>query len=75
MCIRDSDQTAPDPADEDQSSLRIGQMVWHAKFGYGRICDLRAVPLGGSAVVRFRGSGEKTIILRYGKLEPADFED
>lgn len=63
-----------DQVDPDVAMLRVGMMVWHEKFGHGRIRELRSVPLGGSAVVRFMKAGEKTIVLKYAKLEPVEFD-
>jgi DNA helicase-2/ATP-dependent DNA helicase PcrA len=48
--------------------LRVGDDVTHEKFGEGVIVDLRGTGDKAEAVVRFRGAGEKTLLLAWAPL-------
>jgi ATP-dependent DNA helicase PcrA len=52
----------------EQIGLRIGDDVTHEKFGEGVIVDMRGDGDKTEATVRFRGVGEKTLLLAWAPL-------
>ena len=59
-------------AEEMAGEFRRGQLVRHAQFGLGRIENIEAAGAMTKAVVQFQGTGRKTLILQYAKLERVD---
>jgi DNA helicase-2/ATP-dependent DNA helicase PcrA len=51
--------------------FQIGQAVKHPTFGVGKIVDLSKAGTNTRAIVEFRISGRKTLLLEYARLEPA----
>ena len=68
--ISSFDPDEPDEAEMD-GGYRVGQIVFHVKFGRGRIA--RIIGVGGSAriTVRFDRSGERTLMAQYANLQIA----
>jgi DNA helicase II / ATP-dependent DNA helicase PcrA len=65
--VEDSyDQSEPIHAD-----FHIGQAVRHPTFGIGKIVDMSKAGTNTRAIVDFRSSGRKTLLLEYARLEPA----
>jgi DNA helicase II / ATP-dependent DNA helicase PcrA len=52
--------------------FRRGILVRHPQFGLGRIEDITPAGAMTKAVVQFQGSGRKTLILQYARLERVD---
>jgi DNA helicase-2/ATP-dependent DNA helicase PcrA len=59
----------PTPSGADQLGLRTGDDVRHAKFGEGVITAIEGSGDKAEAVVRFRGVGEKRLLLSWAPLE------
>jgi len=60
--------------DEDQSSsagLRPGMRVRHAQFGVGTVLSVEAHTDDYKVTVRFNSVGQKKLLARFAKLEPA----
>lgn len=57
---------APSPAFE---TFEAGDRVEHAAFGRGVVVRAQGSGVNARVVVRFPGSGEKTLLLQYAKLE------
>ncbi|MGD0461021.1 MAG: UvrD-helicase domain-containing protein [Tepidisphaeraceae bacterium] len=53
------------------ADFHIGQAVKHPTFGLGRIVDLSKAGTNTRAIVDFRVSGRKTLVLEYARLQPA----
>lgn len=51
------------------ASLRVGSVVEHEKFGIGEITGIEGVYPEAKAVIQFRNSGEKNLLLKYAKLK------
>jgi len=47
--------------------------VRHPTFGVGKIVDMSKAGTNTRAIVDFRSSGRKTLLLEYARLEPASF--
>jgi DNA helicase-2/ATP-dependent DNA helicase PcrA len=60
------DQSEPIHAD-----FHVGQAVKHPTFGIGKIVDMSKAGTNTRAIVDFRASGRKTLLLEYARLEPA----
>jgi DNA helicase-2/ATP-dependent DNA helicase PcrA len=58
----------PTPTGADAIGLRTGDDVSHAKFGEGVIIAIRGSGDKAEATVRFRGVGEKTLLLAWSPL-------
>ncbi len=60
-------------ADDDLEPMdfHVGQRVKHPTFGVGEIVDLSKSGTGRKAIVDFRISGRKTLLLEFARLEPA----
>ncbi len=65
--IDDTDSTSMEPL-----VFQPGQLVRHNKFGIGRIHEAIASRDHPRVVVRFNSAGQKTIELKYAKLEMLD---
>ena len=59
----------PAPSGADQMGLRAGDDVRHGKFGEGVILGIEGVGDKAEAIVRFRGVGEKRLLLAWAPLE------
>jgi DNA helicase-2/ATP-dependent DNA helicase PcrA len=55
--------------DNYTSHFRPGQIVRHAVFGLGRICNISSMGRHTRVVVEFQKTGRKTLILEYAQLE------
>jgi DNA helicase-2/ATP-dependent DNA helicase PcrA len=51
------------------SSLRVGSVVEHDKFGIGEVVAIEGVFPESKATIRFRTNGEKNLLLKYAKLK------
>jgi len=60
----------PEPIHAD---FHVGQAVRHPTFGVGKIVDMSKAGTNTRAIVDFRSSGRKTLLLEYARLEPASF--
>ena len=52
--------------------FRRGTLVRHSKFGLGRVEDIDDVGGDYRAVINFQGSGRRTLMLSFAKLETVD---
>ena len=59
----------PEPSNADQLGLKVGDDVRHGKFGEGVILAIEGSGEKTEAVVRFRGVGEKRLLLNWAPLE------
>ncbi|HVS72170.1 MAG TPA: UvrD-helicase domain-containing protein [Phycisphaerae bacterium] len=59
-------------ADAVAGEFRKGVLVRHPQFGLGRIESIEPSGATTKAVVHFQGSGKKTLILQYARLEKVD---
>jgi DNA helicase-2/ATP-dependent DNA helicase PcrA len=60
------------PADDlEPTEFHIGQSVKHPTFGVGKIVELSNSGTTRKAIVDFRISGRKTLLLDFARLEPA----
>ncbi|MCD8302261.1 MAG: UvrD-helicase domain-containing protein [Prevotellaceae bacterium] len=50
------------------SSLRVGDLVEHARFGRGRVRELEGTGLDAKAIVDFEAAGERRLLLRFAQL-------
>ena len=50
-------------------SIEVGAMVRHPQFGIGKIVALSGPNADARARIAFRDAGEKTLVLRYARLE------
>ncbi|MBI3817506.1 MAG: UvrD-helicase domain-containing protein [Planctomycetes bacterium] len=53
----------------DEPALQAGMRVRHARFGEGKILELRGSGANARAVVKFRSGDEKQLLLQYAHLE------
>jgi ATP-dependent DNA helicase UvrD/PcrA len=53
---------------EEDSELKVGDMVSHSQFGRGKISGLKGEGTRRQAVVRFDSVGRKMLMLKYAKL-------
>ena len=62
-----------DDSDEDQSTthLRPGMRVRHPTFGAGTVKSVEPMHNDLKLTIRFEGIGDKKLLARYAKLEPA----
>ena len=59
-----------DPDDpDDRTSYRVGQIVYHSRFGRGRIKAVFGTGSFGRITVRFDRAGEKTLMAEYANLQ------
>ena len=58
----------PDEPD-DRTSYRVGQIVYHSRFGRGRIKAMFGTGSYGRITVRFDRAGEKTLMAEYANLQ------
>jgi DNA helicase-2/ATP-dependent DNA helicase PcrA len=70
-------EDVPAPAwsyeDEDQShtEFRLGMQVRHAQFGVGTVLSVEPYNDDLKITVRFAAVGQKKLLARFAKLEPA----
>jgi DNA helicase-2/ATP-dependent DNA helicase PcrA len=57
--------------DQSQTGFRPGQRVRHPMFGFGTIVAVDAADGDTKVVVRFAAAGQKKLMARFAKLEPA----
>ena len=57
------------------SDFDDGDLVRHPKFGVGRLLWIAPEPGRTRAGVKFRGIGEKTLILEFAKLERVEMRE
>jgi DNA helicase-2/ATP-dependent DNA helicase PcrA len=57
--------------DQSQSGLRAGQRVRHPMFGFGTVVAVDGADADMKVVVRFASVGQKKLVARFAKLEPA----
>ncbi len=67
--LRAGERGAATTTGAEQLGLRVGDDVRHATFGEGVILLLRGDGDKAEATVRFRGKGEKTLLLSWSPLE------
>ena len=60
--------------DDTKPVLRVGMLVRHQTFGLGRIKQLDGFGDNAKATVQFNTAGQKRLVLRHAKLEPAEFD-
>jgi DNA helicase II / ATP-dependent DNA helicase PcrA len=63
---------APPPAQTPNGSLRVGQSVFHTKFGEGVIVTLEGAGEDARAQVNFGRHGAKWLLLSVAKLTPVE---
>ena len=51
------------------ANLRVGSVVEHEKFGIGEITSIEGVYPEAKAIIAFRNSGEKNLLLKFAKLK------
>ena len=49
--------------------LRVGSVVEHEKFGIGEVTSIEGVYPESKALIQFKNSGEKNLLLKYAKLK------
>jgi DNA helicase-2/ATP-dependent DNA helicase PcrA len=59
----------PDDDSPDGLHFRKGELVRHPKFGLGRVLGCVSVGANSTVTVRFNTAGEKTLMLRYARLD------
>ena len=66
-------EDAPRYEDEDQSAtgVRVGMRVKHAQFGVGVVLAVEEHTDDYKITVRFNSVGQKKLLARFAKLEPA----
>ena len=57
--------------DQSQTGFRPGQRVRHPMFGFGTIVAVDGADADAKVVVRFAAVGQKKLMARFAKLEPA----
>jgi DNA helicase-2/ATP-dependent DNA helicase PcrA len=57
--------------DQSQTGLKTGQRVRHPMFGFGTIVAVDGADADMKVVVRFASVGQKKLVARFAKLEPA----
>ncbi|MGE3833578.1 MAG: ATP-dependent DNA helicase PcrA, partial [Acidimicrobiia bacterium] len=67
--IRAGKATPPPTSGAEKLGLRVGDDVRHGKWGEGVIILLEGAGDKAEAVVRFRGEGEKRLLLSWAPLE------
>ncbi|WP_419241079.1 ATP-dependent helicase [Cardinium endosymbiont of Nabis limbatus] len=67
--VRKIEAPLPSEATTDPTTLEVGQMVHHCHFGLGKVLRLGASAGMPKAVILFDKFGEKTLLLKYAKLE------
>lgn len=60
------------PTSADGHALRVGQGVFHAKFGEGVVLTLEGAGADARAQVRFGRHGSKWLALAVARLTPVD---
>ncbi len=50
------------------ANLRIGSVVEHEKFGIGEVTSIEGIYPEAKAIIVFKNSGEKNLLLKYAKL-------
>ncbi|MHA7235777.1 hypothetical protein ACX83E_18370, partial [Burkholderia pseudomallei] len=75
--VVDAAVSAPLPAfanqqREAQNGLRIGQQVFHTKFGEGTVTALEGSGTDAKAQVKFKRHGEKWLALAVAKLQAVE---
>ncbi|MBN3792543.1 DNA helicase II, partial [Burkholderia sp. Ac-20353] len=75
--IVDAAVSAPLPAFADQqraagSGFRVGQQVFHNKFGEGTVTALEGSGADAKAQVKFKRHGEKWLALAVAKLQAVE---
>ncbi len=55
-------------------NLKVGQAVRHPTLGLGKILELSKTGTNTRAIVEFRRSGQKTLILEYARTAGAGLE-
>lgn len=64
-----SQKVQNDPPRSDFSDLKVGDNVEHSRFGNGVILTIIGGGADAKAVVKFAVGGEKTLLLKYAKLQ------
>jgi DNA helicase-2/ATP-dependent DNA helicase PcrA len=59
-----ADSTPP-----NYEGIRIGSVVEHEKFGTGEVVTLEGLENNRKAIIRFKDSGERNILLKYARLK------
>lgn len=55
--------------EETLSEFKVGDPVFHSKFGNGKVTGLKGIADKRQAVVRFDNFGKKSLMLKYAKLQ------
>jgi DNA helicase-2/ATP-dependent DNA helicase PcrA len=55
--------------EETLSEFKVGDSVFHSKFGNGKVTGLKGIADKRQAVVRFDNFGKKSLMLKYAKLQ------
>ena len=50
------------------AAIQVGQTVYHAKFGNGKVMAVEGAGDSRKAIVFFDGVGEKQLMLKFAKL-------
>ena len=57
------------PSSGAENSLLPGSVVRHSRFGIGEVLSTEGAGENAKAVIRFKNAGEKTLLLKFAKLE------
>ena len=55
-----------------ETNLKVGHNVIHEQFGKGKVLQLEGASPDRKALIYFPSSGQKTLLLRFAKLEILD---
>lgn len=69
---RSADSPEPTVQHQQLDNLVVGNRIYHPRFGEGLLLSLEGLEANAKAVVRFDTAGEKTLLLRFAKLQPLD---
>lgn len=70
------DDVEPDPYEfeELEYNFRVGQLIRHPSLGIGKIVEALPSRENSRVVVQFKSGARKTLVLKYARLEPLDYD-
>jgi len=57
---------------QENISIKIGQLVEHSRFGRGQVMNIEGQGSNKKATIKFEGTGEKKLLLKFAKLKILD---